>query len=124
MTIRPRIAPLAAALLILLVAGVPACGKKSTDPGGGGGAKELNSGNIASGGGQFQHTFANAGSFPYHCTIHPGMTGTVTVAGGNPMAVSVTITDFAFNSSSVAVAPGGTVTWTNNGGAAHTVTSN
>jgi plastocyanin len=24
-------------------------------------------------------TFSSAGSFVYHCTIHPGMTGTVTV---------------------------------------------
>lgn len=27
----------------------------------------------------FVHTFPAAGSFPYHCTIHSGMTGTVTV---------------------------------------------
>jgi plastocyanin len=24
-------------------------------------------------------TFASAGSFTYHCTLHPGMVGTVTV---------------------------------------------
>ena len=27
----------------------------------------------------FSRTFPTAGSFPYHCTIHPGMSGTVTV---------------------------------------------
>jgi plastocyanin len=27
----------------------------------------------------FVHTFVAAGTFPYHCTIHPGMTGTITV---------------------------------------------
>lgn len=27
----------------------------------------------------FEHTFNNAGSFPYECTLHAGMTGTVTV---------------------------------------------
>jgi plastocyanin len=27
----------------------------------------------------FVHTFPTAGSFPYHCTIHAGMTGTITV---------------------------------------------
>jgi cupredoxin-like protein len=37
-----------------------------------------NSGTIAPGG-QFSFTFAAAGTFPYHCSIHPGMTGTVVV---------------------------------------------
>ena len=30
-------------------------------------------------GGQFTMTFPSAGTFPYHCSIHPGMVGTVTV---------------------------------------------
>jgi plastocyanin len=37
-----------------------------------------NSGSIAPGA-QFSRTFPSAGSFPYHCAIHPGMVGTVTV---------------------------------------------
>lgn len=37
-----------------------------------------NSGNIAPGG-QFSRSFPTAGSFSYHCAIHPGMVGTVTV---------------------------------------------
>ncbi len=37
-----------------------------------------NSGSIAPGG-KFTMSFPTAGSFTYHCTIHPGMTGTVTV---------------------------------------------
>ncbi len=36
-----------------------------------------NSGSIAPGG-QFSRTFPSAGVFAYHCTIHPGMVGTVT----------------------------------------------
>ena len=28
---------------------------------------------------RFNQTFTTAGSFPYHCTIHPGMVGTITV---------------------------------------------
>lgn len=30
-------------------------------------------------GGTFSHQFNNAGTFGYHCTIHAGMTGTITV---------------------------------------------
>ena len=41
MTPRPRLATLAAALLIVLVAGVSACGDNPTSPGGGGPALEL-----------------------------------------------------------------------------------
>ncbi len=36
------------------------------------------SGSIAPGA-SFSRTFTSAGSFPYHCTIHPGMVGTVNV---------------------------------------------
>ena len=38
----------------------------------------FSSGTIAPGG-TFSMTFPSAGSFPYHCSIHPGMVGTVTV---------------------------------------------
>jgi plastocyanin len=42
-----------------------------------------NSGTFASGpispNGQFQFTFASTGNFPYRCTIHPNMVGTVVV---------------------------------------------
>lgn len=31
-------------------------------------------------GGQFSFTFQSAGTFPYHCMIHPNMVGTVSVA--------------------------------------------
>src|SRR5579871_2255207 len=37
-----------------------------------------NSGTIAPGA-SFSMTFPTAGTFPYHCTIHPNMVGTVTV---------------------------------------------
>lgn len=37
-----------------------------------------NSGTVAPGR-QFSFVFQTAGTFPYHCTIHPGMMGTVVV---------------------------------------------
>jgi plastocyanin len=37
-----------------------------------------NSGIVASGG-QFSFAFQTAGTFPYHCAIHPGMIGTIVV---------------------------------------------
>ena len=37
-----------------------------------------NSGTVAPGG-QFSTSFQTPGTFPYHCSIHPGMTATVTV---------------------------------------------
>jgi len=36
------------------------------------------SGSVAPGG-QFSSTYTTAGTFPYHCAIHPGMVGTITV---------------------------------------------
>ena len=39
---------------------------------------ELNSGNIPANG-TWSHTFAAAGTYPYHCTIHPAMKAAVKV---------------------------------------------
>ena len=42
----------------------------------------FNTGSVTSGDkttGTFQRTFNAAGSYPYHCTNHAGMTGTITV---------------------------------------------
>src|SRR6266478_6480745 len=39
----------------------------------------------------FVNTFKSAGSFPYHCTIHPFMTGAITVQTVNvPPAIAIT----------------------------------
>ena len=83
---------------------------------------ELDSGNISSGG-TYAHTFNAAGAYPYHCLIHPNMQASVTVSVGSPPSASVSMVGLAFNPSSVTVAPGGTVLWTNNDAVTHTVTS-
>ncbi len=84
--------------------------------------RELDSATIA-GGGTYPHTFASVGTFGYHCTIHSGMTGSVTVATGQPATATVDIQGSSFSPSTISVAPGGTVTWTNVSGLNHTVTS-
>jgi plastocyanin len=87
-------------------------------------ARELNSGDFGQGG-TFSHTFAVAGTYAYHCIHHSPMTGTVQVrddAPGTTAAVNITSSVMAFPAASVK--PGGTVTWTNNSGVVHTVTSN
>ena len=38
----------------------------------------FNSGNLATNA-SFTYTFSNTGSYPYHCAIHPSMTGTIIV---------------------------------------------
>jgi plastocyanin len=40
----------------------------------------FDSGTLASGG-SFSHVFSKAGTYPYHCAIHPFMTGKVIVTG-------------------------------------------
>jgi plastocyanin len=127
---RGRVELLGGALVLLVAIGVFAsCSKdKGTNPGVAG---ELASPHISASGGTFVHIFAHAGSFPYHCSIHNSMTGTVVAdtAAATPMTAAVTIVGSApyasFSPGLVTVKVGGTVTWTNNDGvgSAHTVTS-
>src|SRR5262245_49284699 len=71
---------------------------------------ELNSGNIPPSG-TYVHAFSAPGVYPYHCVIHAGMNAIVTVVAGAPASDAVSIVSNAFNPASVAVAPGGIVTW-------------
>jgi hypothetical protein len=101
-----------------------------TNPGGGGGGggggttKELNSGNIGSGA-SYSHTFTTSGSYAYHCNYHSVMKGTVTVsAAATDSLVQVTIVSSSAPFPGATVKTGGKVTWKNNTGMTHTVTSN
>jgi plastocyanin len=130
----------------LLAALLAACKSNSTNPGygntggggGGGAAPELN-GNLPASGGGYSHMFNTAGTFNYHCTIHPGCTGLagtiVVVAPGTGiqnrvLAISqsggtggVYATCSALSVSRDTVQVGDTVTWTNNSPVQHTVVS-
>ncbi len=109
-----------------VIAALVACG---SDYGGGyttaptSGGKELDSGNISPGA-TYQHRFASAGSFPYHCIYHAPMTGTVEVStGAADTLVNVSITSSSAPFPAASVKPGGRVVWTNNTSVVHTVTS-
>jgi plastocyanin len=116
---------LSAVLLSVALAGAASCKSGSngmpTSPAGG---SELNSGDIRPGA-TFEHQFATAGTYAYHCIHHAPMTGSVQVSEGaaNDVAnVSITSSSMSFPGASVK--PGGRVVWTNNTGELHTVTSN
>jgi plastocyanin len=79
-------------------------------------------------------TLNQAGTFKFHCEIHPAaMKGVVTVTGeaaaagpaqasAGPRELDVGVVDFAFEPNDASVAAGGKVTVTNKGKAPHTLT--
>ena len=79
-------------------------------------------------------TLDKAGTFKFHCEVHPAaMKGVVTVTGeaaaagpaqasAGPREIDVGAVDFAFEPNDASVAAGGKVTVTNNGQAPHTMT--
>ena len=121
MSLKTLLSLLVAALLASSVV-VLGCSKdKSTNPPTT--TLELNSGGLTNGQ-AYQHRFATAGTFNYHCSIHTTMHGGVVVDAGAPGTDStVTISGFAFNPSVITVKPGQTVHWTNLDNTTHTVTS-
>lgn len=113
-------------IVVAVAASVLACSKNNpsnSTPGG----LELDSGNIPSGG-VFQHTFANAGAYPYHCAIHAAMTGNsvtvdVTSTTDSAFVQIVSMSTPGFSPSTVTIKPGGHVRWLNVQGTTHTVTT-
>ena len=85
---------------------------------------ELNSGTIAPAG-TFQHRFFTDGTYPYRCTLHTGMNGSVIVsAAATDTVANVSMTaGNQFTPASVTIKTGGRVIWTNGSGINHTVTS-
>lgn len=76
-------------------------------------------------GASWTFTFTTSGTYVYHCEVHTGMAGTITVVGDTPAPAAnvIDITDNQFTPASLAVDPGTTVTWRSNGALTHTVTS-
>ncbi len=116
---------LASTALLLLAGSLLGCASEKSSPAPGTGAPlELNSGDIAASA-SYAHRFFTAGDFPYHCRYHGVMTGTVTVNDAAPDSVAtVTIVSSSSPFPAASVRPGGRVTWVNNTGMTHTVTSN
>jgi len=131
-------APPGALAICLVAAALLSCSKSNptTPPTGGG---ELN-GSLASSGGQYAHTFANAGTFNYRCTIHPSCSSlagkivvlapggaiqnrvlSITQSGGSSGPYGGTCSSLSLQVDSVLV--GDQITWTNNSPLSHTVTS-
>ena len=110
--------------LSLAVATAPSCtsGTPTAPSGAGGSPKELNSGDFGPGG-TFQHRFAAAGAYPYHC-IHHSMRGNIQVMdAATDTLVNVSIVSSSAPFPAASVKPGGRVVWTNNTVDVHTVTS-
>jgi plastocyanin len=108
------------------------------------GPTELKSTKDITAGASWSYTFNTLGSYSYLDDVNkdnPALQGTITVsadgsgggAGGGggggapappaPMTASVSLINKSFSPSSVTIAVGGTVTWTNNDGMPHNVTS-
>jgi plastocyanin len=124
---------LALALVFIALAG-GACYNSPTSPygggggGGGGGGTAFNLGPFRLGQ-SVTFTFANAGTFGYHCIPHRnmGMTGTVQVDASGADSLVVQIgpgNGFSFSPESAHIKPGGYVRWVNASNLTiHTVTS-
>jgi plastocyanin len=121
---------LPAILLTVALAATASCKSNGqygtpTGPGSGGsGSRELNSGDFGHSA-SYEHVFATAGTFNYHCIHHAPMTGSVVVSDAAASdLVNVSIVNSMAPFPAASVKPGGKVVWTNNTGDVHTVTSN
>ena len=132
------VAGLLAAWLVSCKSNNPTSPGYSTGGGGGGGTPELN-GNLPTTGSTYSHTFNTAGSFGYHCSVHPSctlLTGAIVVVApgtglknrflaisqdGGSGGVYGSCSALSVQRDTVYV--GDAITWTNNSPIPHTVVS-
>ena len=123
---RPRTTNLwlTALTILLAIAALASCKSgKGGDPTSPGSVRELDSGDFGAGG-RYQHRFAAAGNYDYHCIHHAAMTGSVLVsATATDTLANVSIASSTAPFPAASVKPGGRVVWTNNTAMLHTVTS-
>jgi plastocyanin len=112
------------AVPLLILATATSCNSGKSNPTGPATAgTELDSG-VLGPAAVYQHTFANAGSYAYHCIFHTPMRGTVQVnAAATDSIAHVSITSSTTTFPGATIRPGGRVVWTNNTQLDHTVTS-
>jgi plastocyanin len=143
---RSSTALLVVGAVCLAAAWLASCSKSSptkpttTGGGGVGGTTAELGGNLGPNGGTYAHAFSTAGTFNYHCTIHPGcggLAGTIVVvpvattiqnrtlaisqSGGSSGIYGSTCSALSLSRDTVHV--GDTVTWTNNSPFSHNVVS-
>ena len=121
---KPRAAAFPLLLLSILVALaglVPGCGSNDKGTNVVQISETFDSGDLHNVNDTFVHTFPTAGTFPYRCKNHAGMTGTVSVVAGSADSVIVHITNNLFSGDSP-IKPGGYVRWNMDVAGHHTVT--
>lgn len=74
-------------------------------------------------GDSYSFVFDSAGTFAYHCTPHPSMTGTIEVLPAVVPDVIVDMGNFFFSPVFIEIDPGQTVRWTNTVSTVHTSTA-
>lgn len=94
----------------------------SDDQGSAGSLKQLATSKLLDKGKTYSYTFKDAGNYTVICSIHPDMVSHIQVkAGADSSKNTVNIQNFAFAPAKMTVAPGTTVTWTNQDTTQHTV---
>jgi|GEM_PF-2145268 len=96
--------------------------QSSDDQGGSGSLTQLATSQLLDKGKTYNYTFKDEGNYTIICSIHPSMVMNIQVkADAGSSKKTVDIQNFAFKPAKMTIAPGTTVTWTNDDTTQHTV---